>query len=208
MPTHPTHQVYDKLLPGQEYSFSVLAWNGVGRGPVSDQSEIFKTMTSVPEPPETPECSGPTQTAMTLSWTEPYDNGEPIVGYIIARRAGSIGDFGHEVYQTKEQLWSMWSQWEAYETAAQEDKGETALEIDDTKVESSADGRGKAAKMTTVRSLSARIVVVFKQMSLTPCPAQYRSAEHHRRHNCASRRIGVEVEFPGHRSSREEPVPV
>ena len=103
--------VYGKLLPGQEYTFSVLAWNSVGRGPVSDQSRVFKTMTSVAEPPEMPECSNPTQTAMTVSWTEPYDNGEPIIGYIIARRAGSIGDFGHEVFQTKEELRAEWVEW-------------------------------------------------------------------------------------------------
>uniref|UniRef100_A0A182QIP9 Fibronectin type-III domain-containing protein n=1 Tax=Anopheles farauti TaxID=69004 RepID=A0A182QIP9_9DIPT len=76
------------LLPGEQYTVQVRAWNRIGAGPWSDEF----TFTAGAAPPESPRdlsivLKSPTH--LTVMWAEPHSNGSPISEYILQSSADS-----------------------------------------------------------------------------------------------------------------------
>ena len=88
-----TSHTYNGLDVVTPYDVRVRAVNGVGNGPWSAAT----TCTTTPAPPDaptTPVCGSSTDTTVTISYTAPNDNGDPIIRFDTQVDSGSIDDQG------------------------------------------------------------------------------------------------------------------
>lgn len=70
--------VISDLLPGQGYTFRVVAHNMLGSSPPSSNVEVT-TLSSAPEAPLVPTFSKITPTSVHIKWSSPArDNGMPV----------------------------------------------------------------------------------------------------------------------------------
>nr|XP_006823015.1 PREDICTED: titin-like [Saccoglossus kowalevskii] len=86
--TDTTYTVTD-LIEGNQYQFRVSAENKAGVGPASEPSKSItaKPPYDVPDAPSKPKISDITETAMTLTWTPPKnDGGSEITNYVLERK--------------------------------------------------------------------------------------------------------------------------
>lgn len=66
------------LLPGQKYTYRVIAHNPLGPSPPSSVVEV-RTLSSAPGAPLPPTFSKITPTSVYIKWTSPArDNGKPV----------------------------------------------------------------------------------------------------------------------------------
>ena len=76
-----------KLIKNHEYEFRISAENKFGIGPpLMSNSVVAKSPFSVPESPEPPTVTNPTNSSMTVSWKSPVDGGKPITGFYLEKR--------------------------------------------------------------------------------------------------------------------------
>ena len=70
--------VVSELLPGQKYTFRVVAHNSLGMSPPSSNVEVT-TLSSAPGAPLPPTFSKATPTSVHIKWSSPArDNGMPV----------------------------------------------------------------------------------------------------------------------------------
>lgn len=80
----------DELTTGAAYRFKVVAFNFNGQGQESASSIHYSCAKPGYLPP--PQLVSTTQQYMTLSWTEPHENGGcPITGFQLFRDDGLTG---------------------------------------------------------------------------------------------------------------------
>eukprot|EP00899_Mesostigma_viride_P003102 jgi/Mesvir1/12793/Mv22843-RA.1 len=79
-----------RLVPGEVYSFRVLAWNQLGDSPFSEES-VFRTSPSVPAQPLPPCVLSVTESTIAVAWEETASHGSPITSYILEIDDGSGG---------------------------------------------------------------------------------------------------------------------
>ncbi|KAG0600368.1 hypothetical protein M758_11G028000 [Ceratodon purpureus] len=83
--------VISDLLPGQGYTFRVVAHNMLGSSPPSSNVEVT-TLSSAPEAPLAPTFSKITPTSVHIKWSSPArDNGMPVTSYKLVMDDGQGG---------------------------------------------------------------------------------------------------------------------
>jgi titin len=95
------------LVPGKTYRFKILATSLVGDSALSSQVTIKAAQK--PDQPMVPELVYQSSTAITMDWTAPNDNFDPILDYYVYWDKGLAGDFelltdttGNQVEFTKD----------------------------------------------------------------------------------------------------------
>lgn len=79
------------LSTGNNYRFKVLAVNGVGDGPLSDESDLI-IAANLPDPPTDVARVYADGTTITINWNAPADaGGTPITDYKVKWDYGSSG---------------------------------------------------------------------------------------------------------------------
>lgn len=82
----------ENLSPGNEYGFSIVAYNFNGRGPASEIA-YFKSCTA-PSGQPVPEVVETTQTSVMFRWYPPADDGAcPVESYELYLDDGNSGSF-------------------------------------------------------------------------------------------------------------------